>query len=49
MQPLHKIAMLCAKHDIEVQVYWISTKKNFLADMLSCNQYTKIADKYPSL
>ena len=49
MQPLHRIAMLCAEHDIEVQMYWISTKQNFLADILSCGQYTKIADKYPSL
>ena len=41
--------MLRAEHDIEVQEYWISTKQNFLADILSRGQYTKIANKYPSL
>lgn len=41
--------MLCAMHDIEVPVYWISIKQNSLANMLSCSQYTKIADKYLSL
>lgn len=46
MQPLHKIAMLCAEHNIEVQVHWISTKQNSLADMLSRGQSTKIANKY---
>ena len=49
MQPLCKIAMLCAENDIEVQAHWISTKQNSLADMLSCGQFTKIANKYPSL
>ena len=49
MQPLRRIAMLCAEHNIEVQAHWITTKQNSLADMLSCGQYTKIANKYPSL
>ena len=49
IQPLRKIAMLCAEHDIEAQVHWISTKQNSLADMLSRCQYAKIANKYPSL
>ena len=49
MQPLRRIAMLCAEHDIEVQAHWIYTKQNSLADMLSRGQYTKIANKYPSL
>lgn len=49
MQPLRRIAMLCTKHDIEVQAYWIFTKQNSLADMLSSGQYAKIANKYPSL
>ena len=49
MQPLRRIAMLCAEHDIEVQAHWISTKQNSLADMLSHSQYTKIANKYSSL
>ena len=49
IQPLHRIAMLYAEHDIEVQTHLISTKHNFLADMLSYGQYTKIANKYLSL
>lgn len=49
MQPLHRIAMLCAEPDIEVQAHWISAKQNSLADMLSHGQYTKIANKYPFL
>ncbi len=49
MQSLRKVAMLCAEHDIEVQVHWISTKQNSLADMLSRGQYAKIANKYPFL
>lgn len=49
MQLLCRIAMLCAEHDIEVQAHWISTKQNSLADMRSRGQYTKIANKYPSL
>ena len=46
MEPLQKIAILCAEYDIEVQAHWISTKQNSLADMLSRGQYTKIANKY---
>ena len=49
MQPLRRIAMLCTEHNIEMQAHWISTKQNSLADILSCGQYTKIANKYPSL
>ena len=49
MQPLRRIAMLCAEQDIEVQAHWISTKQNSLADMLLRGQYTKIANKYSSL
>lgn len=41
--------MLCIKHDIKVQAHWISIKQNFLPDMLSHSQYTKIANKYLSL
>ena len=46
MQLLRRVAMLCAEQDIEVQANWISIKQNSLADMLSCSQYTKIANKY---
>ena len=49
MQPLRRIAILCAEYDIEVQAHWISTKQNSLADMLSRGQYIKIANRYPSL
>ena len=49
MQPLRRIAMLCAEYDIKVQAHWISTKQNSLADLLSRGQYTKIANRYPSL
>ena len=49
MQPLRKITILYTEHDIKVQAHWISTKQNPLVDMLSRGQYTKIADKYPSL
>ena len=49
IQPSRRIAMLYAEPDIEVQAHWISTKQNSLADMLSRGQYTKIANKYPSL
>ena len=49
MESLRRIAMLCAEYDIEVQAHWISTKQNSLADVLSRGQYTKIANKYPSL
>ena len=48
MQSLRRIRILCAEQDIEVQAHWISTKQNFLADMLSRDQYTKIANRYPS-
>lgn len=49
MQSQCKIAMLCAKHDIEVQAHRIFTKQNSLVDILSRSEYIKIANKYPSL
>lgn len=49
IQPLCRIAMLYTKHDIEIQAHQISIKQNSLADILSHGQYTKIANKYPSL
>ena len=39
MQLLRKIAILYIEYNIQVQLYWISTKQNCLADMLSRNQY----------
>ncbi len=47
MQQLRRTVILCDEHDIEVQTHLISTKQNYLADMLSHAQYTKVADKYP--
>lgn len=41
--------MVFAKHDIEVQAHRIFTKQNSLTDILSLDQYTKIADRYPSI
>ena len=49
MQPLRKIVILYAEHDIEVQARWISIKQNSLADMLSREQYAKTASKYSFL
>ena len=46
MQPLCRIAILYEVHNIEVQAHQISTKQNSLAEVLSCGQYTKIANKY---
>lgn len=34
MQPLRNVAMHCAEHDVEMQVHWIFTEQNSLADML---------------
>lgn len=35
IQPLHRIAILYTKDDIKMQLHWISTKQNLLADILS--------------
>lgn len=50
MHPLRQIALLLASHDIVVmEVKWIHTYENSLADMLSRLQWERIADKYPQL
>lgn len=50
MQPLRRIALLLASHDIVVvDVRWIHTYDNSLADMLSRLQWEKIANYYPQL
>lgn len=41
--------MLYAKHNIEIQTHWISTKKNLLADMLLHSQYARVANEHFSL
>lgn len=49
MEPLRKIAILLAQHDVLITVIWVDSKSNSLADMLSRLQYDKIADIYPQL
>ena len=49
MGPLRDICMVLAKYDITLEVKWIPTKSNALADMLSRGLYSKIADLYPQL
>lgn len=49
MEPLRKIAILLAQHDVLITVIWIDSKSNSLADMLSRLQYDRIADIYPQL
>lgn len=49
MQLLFRIAILCAKYNIRVQAYLISTKQNSIADILSRDQYLKNANKYSAL
>lgn len=49
IQSVCKMAMFCAKHDIEIQAHWILIKQNSFADRLSHGQYTIIANKYLSL
>lgn len=46
---LHKIDILCINYYIEVKAYHSPTKRNFLADLLSYNQYILIANKLFSL
>lgn len=49
MAPLRDICMLLAQHDIVIDVIWIPTKANALADMLSRGLYARIANTYPQL
>ena len=49
MAPLRQIAMLLAIHDIELEVVWIPTGENTVADCLSRGDYTRIADVCPLL
>lgn len=49
MHALRAIAMLAAVNDVEIESRWISTKHNFLADLLSRGRLQKIADKYSNL
>ena len=49
MAPLRDICMLMAQHDITMEVIWIPTKVNALADLLSRDLYARIANRYPQL
>ncbi len=49
MAPLRQIVMLFARYDIDVEVIWIPTKYNHLADLLSRFKFAKIADLHPQL
>lgn len=49
MQPLYKIVMPFAENDIEMSIHLIFTTENLLANMLSRNQFIKIANNYPYL
>ena len=47
MHTLRAIVMLAAVHDIEIEVVWIDTKQNTIADLLSRGFIQKIANIYP--
>lgn len=49
IQVLRRIAILFIEYNIEIQMHWISTNQNFLADILSHSKYTKITNKQSSL
>ena len=49
MAPLRDVVMLLALHDILVEVMWLDSKSNHLADLLSRGEHDKIADEYPQL
>lgn len=44
LEPLRKIAMILALHDIVIESQWLPSEKNLLADILSRGQWTKLAD-----
>ena len=49
MRRLRAIAMLTAIHDIRIEIRWIPTKSNELADLLSRGKLEEIANKWPNL
>ena len=49
MKDLRKIVMLLTIHDIEIQVVWIESKKNRLADLLSRGKHDIIANEFGQL
>ena len=49
MDVLRRCLLLAAENDLEIEVKWISTKENSLADALSCFDFNKIANIAPQL
>ena len=49
MGPLRKITHIAALHNIDIHARWIPTHKNALADLLSCRNFTKLANQFPLL
>jgi hypothetical protein len=49
MEPLRKITLLAALHDITFSAHWIPTADILLADILSRRQFAKIAELCPLL
>jgi len=49
IQVLTRCVLLATKYDIDLEIHWISTKENALADALSRFDYDRIADIAPQL
>ena len=49
MGPLRDIVLLLALKDILLQIIWIPTAENSLADALSRRRFAYIADRFPQL
>ena len=47
--PLRKITLLAALHDIDIHGRWIPTHQNMLADVLSRRNFNKLANMFPLL
>ena len=47
--PLRKITLLAALHDIDIHARWIPTHQNTLADLLSRRDFNKLANMFPLL
>ena len=49
MAPLRDIVLLLALNNVFLQIIWIPTAENSLADALSRRQFAYIADRFPQL
>ena len=49
MDPLRKITLLAALHNVDIQAQWLPTHENTLADLLSRRNSSKLADLFPLL